>query len=218
MSRASAPAAPVDQGRLAAAADAVAALHAIEGRGDNLVTTFLAGRDFVAFEHYPEDDRIDAGTGAQVYFHAHHPGDPGEAGHLHCFLNPEGKGDGRPIHHLAAIGLDATGRPVRLFTVNHWVVEDDFLPAAALIDLLPRFRFGTDAPEDRFVTAMFGLFGAEIAGLIAARDRAIARFAQAHPDADALADRRLEVTSKLPVDLPALLRDLRESLPDPLCV
>lgn len=213
MTAESARPAPADERRLEAAAELVAALREIEAGGGNLITALLDGRDFVAFEHYPTDDRIDAETGAQVYFHAHHPGDPHEAGHIHCFLNPEGKGEGRPIHHLAAIGLDATGRPVRLFTVNRWVVTDDFIPAADLIALLPRFRFSTDAPEDRFATAMFGLFRAEIAGLIAARDHAIARFAEAHPESNVLADQRLEITSELPVDLPALLRTLRESLP-----
>lgn len=213
MTAESAHPAPAEDRRLEAAAALVAALDEIEAGGGNLISALLGGRDFVAFEHYPKGDRIDANTGAQFYFHAHHPGDRREAGHIHCFLNPEGKGEGRPIHHLAAIGLDATGRPVRLFTVNRWVVADDFIPAADLIALLPHFHFGSDTPEDRFVTAMFGLFRAEIVGLIAARDHTIARYAEAHPEADVLADRRLEATSELPVDLPALLQTLKDRLP-----
>lgn len=205
---------PDEDGRLAAAAALVSALREIEERGDNLITALLDGREFVAFEHYPEDDRIDPETGAQFYFHAHHPGDPREAGHIHCFLNPDGKGEGRPIHHLAAIGLDATGRPVRLFTVNRWVVEDDFIPAADLIALLPRFRLTGQTPVERFVDAMFRMFGAEIAGLNAGRDHAIARFAEANQGVDVLADQRLEVTSDLPIDLPEVLEKLSASLPD----
>src|SRR5690606_15221890 len=99
-----------------------------------------------AWAHYPEGDVYDPATGAQWYYHAHGPGEEsGEHGHFHCFMRPAGP-DG-PAHHLAAVGVDAYGKPLRLFTVNQWVVGDDWLDAGATIPLIGKFDLHMPRPS-----------------------------------------------------------------------
>ena len=155
-----------------------------------------------AWEHFPPGDVYDPHSGAQWYYHCH-PAVEGAAegreehGHFHCFVRPAGP-DG-PIHHLAAIGVDRDGRPLRLFTVNQWVVDDQWADAAATIALLPRFDVEMPRPSylvNRWLTALFVAWEPEIAELIRARDRTLA--AHVPPEGTpALQDRALEVTSEL---------------------
>ena len=151
-----------------------------------------------AFEHFPQGDVYDPQNGAQWYYHCH-PAAEGsdEHGHFHCFLRPQG-GDG-PIHHLIAIGVDRDGRPLRLFTVNQWVVDDDWADAAATVLLLERFDVQMPRPSylvNRWLTAMVSKWQPQIAQLIHERDRVLA----AHVAPDGVLthqDRALEVTSEL---------------------
>lgn len=201
--------------QLKAAAALVAALRNAEDLGTNLVARLLMGRPFVAFERYPAEDVLDRGTGAQYYFHAHddnasaRKGGWSEAGHIHCFMNPEGNGVSKPMHHLVAIAMNRFGRPVGLFTVNRWVTDENWVPADVAIRLARRFALADPAPESRFVTAMYALFRAEVETLLAARDSRIAAWRRDHPDRDALEDRALEITSVLKLDLEAKLATLR---------
>lgn len=150
-----------------------------------------------AWDHYPAGDVHDPQSGAQWYYHCH-PAEPGaiEHGHFHCFVRPDGP-DG-PIHHLVAIGVDAHGRPLRLFTVNRWVVDDDWIDHEAAISLLPRFDVHMPRPSylvNRWLTAMFGAYHSEIEALLRERDRAIAAHdRQGEPSV--LEDRNLEVLSE----------------------
>lgn len=154
-----------------------------------------------AWEHFPPNDVYDPQSGAQWYYHCH-PAAEGsvEHGHFHCFIRPQGP-DG-PIHHLAAIGVDRDGRPLRLFTVNQWVVDDDWADASATIALLPRFDLQMPRPSylvNRWLTAMFVAWEPQIAELIRKRDRVLA--AHVAPDSTATGqDRALEVTSELRID------------------
>ncbi len=160
------------------------------------------------WEHYPPGDVFDPASGAQWFYHCHPPQEgtagqipveqvPVEHGHFHCFLRPQGK-DG-PVHHLVAIGVDAHGRPTRLFTVNQWVVGDDWLDAEGTVGLLARFDMQMPRPSylvNRWLTAMIVAHEDEIAALVRARDACIA--AHAAPEGTvAREDRALEVTSEL---------------------
>lgn len=174
--------------------------------GSNVLTEIFQGASSVeAWEHFPPGDVYDPHSGAQWYYHCHPAapsaaGGSAEHGHFHCFVRPHGP-DG-PIHHLAAIGVDRDGRPLRIFTVNQWVVDDGWADAPATIALLSRFDMQMPRPSylvNRWLTAMFVAFEPEIAGLIRARDRALA----AHlPPAGipARQDRALEVLSELRLD------------------
>lgn len=163
--------------------------------------TFQGVADIAAWEHYPPGDVYDPSSRSQWYYHCH-PAEEGSAehGHFHCFVRPEGP-DG-PIHHLVAVGVDAEGRLLRLFTVNHWVVGDDWVGAEALVPLLGRFDVQMPRPSylvNRWLTAILVAYEDEIAELIRARDRAIAA-REANGETAVREDRGLEVLSELRFD------------------
>lgn len=166
--------------------------------GLNVLSETFAGVDQIAaWDHYPAGDVFDPASNAQWFYHCH-PAEAGavEHGHFHCFLRPEGPGG--PIHHLAAIGVDGQGQLLRLFTVNQWVVGDDWADAETSIALLPRFDMQMPRPSylvNRWLTAIFAAYHDEIAHLIRERDRVLA--AHRPPEGIATrADRDLEVTSE----------------------
>lgn len=169
-----------------------------------LSDTFRGVSDIEAWEHYPPGDVFDPASNAQWFYHCH-PADEGSAehGHFHCFLRPEGP-EG-PIHHLVAIGVDAHGRLLRLFTVNQWVVGDDWADAEATLALVDRFDMQMPSPSylvNRWLTAIFVAYESEIAALIRERDRVLA--AHVPPENVAVRqDRGLEVTSEFLLSPPA---------------
>src|SRR5690606_772116 len=120
-----------------------------------------------------------------------------EHGHFHCFVRPQGPSG--PIHHLAALAVNPDGRLVRIFTVNQWVVGDDWADAEATIALLGQFDMQMPRPAylvNRWLTAVLTAYEAEIADLLRRRDRVL----EAHRPLDggpAREDRGLEVTSEL---------------------
>lgn len=165
-----------------------------------LSETFRDAGSVVAWEHYPAGDVFDPASGAQWFYHSHGAEEgSAEHGHFHCFLRPNGP-DG-PIHHLAAVGVDAYGRVLRLFTVNQWVVGDDWLDAEGTIALLSRFDVQMPRPSylvNRWLTAIFAAYEDEIAALIRERDR-VAAAHRPPAGVEARQDRALEVISELPI-------------------
>lgn len=166
-----------------------------------LSETFAGITDIAAWEHYPPGDVFDPASNAQWFYHCH-PAEEGseEHGHFHCFLRPDGP-EG-PIHHLCAVGVDAHGRLLRLFTVNQWVVGDDWADAATTIPLLARFDMQMPRPSylvNRWLTAVLVAYEDEIAALIRRRDAVLATH-QPPNGAAARDDRALEVTSEFLVD------------------
>ena len=163
-----------------------------------LSETFRDVGEVAQWDHYPPGDVFDPASGAQWFYHCH-PAEEGEAehGHFHCFVRPGGP-DG-PIHHLAAIGVDAYGRLKRIFPVNQWVVSDDWLDAEATIALLPRFDVQMPRPSylvNRWLTGIIAAYEDEIADLVRQRDRVLAAHVPAS-GSDPRGDRTLEVTSEL---------------------
>ncbi len=68
----------------AAVRDWLLAENALRAGGTDVVAEMLRGHGtFVAYEHYPPNDVLDATTGCQYYYHAHRDG---EHGHFHCFV------------------------------------------------------------------------------------------------------------------------------------
>jgi len=197
-----------DSDRARAVQEALFCEQVLAKGGDNVLHATLREAPVAAWTHYPPGDVYDPVSGGQWYYHCHLPPAEGEHGHFHCFLRPAGR-DG-PVHHLVAVGVDAYGRLVRLFTVNQWVVGDSWLDAEASIPLLGRFDIEMPQPSyltNRWLTAILRLYAEDIAGLIRARDAAIA--AHRPPDGtDARQDRALEVTSELHVDLAGTARAL----------
>lgn len=166
-----------------------------------LSETFQGVSSIAAWDHYPPGDVFDPSSNAQWYYHCHPAGEEAvEHGHFHCFLRPEGLHG--PVHHLVAVGVDAEGRLLRLFTVNQWVVGDDWADAATSAALLGRFDMQMPRPSylvNRWLTAIIVAYEAQIAALIAERDRVLA--AHSPPEGvSAREDRGLEVTSEYVLD------------------
>lgn len=169
--------------------------------GRNVVTETLKDVGIPSvLEHYPAGEVFDPDSGAQWFYHCHAIGEGGdEHGHFHCFLRPDGPQG--PVHHLVAVGVDAHGRLVRLFTVNHWVVGGDWLDAERTIALLPRFDVHMPQPSylvNRWLTAVVIAYEAEIAGLIRRRDRVLADH-RPPGGTNVHEDRTLEIASELTI-------------------
>ncbi|PWK71578.1 hypothetical protein [Aminobacter sp. AP02] len=193
----------MDEAKAQAARQALFCEQVLAKSGSNvLLETLREAKSVAVWEHFPPGDVFDPEMGAQWYYHSH-PAAEGqvEHGHFHCFVRPEGANG--PIHHLVAVGVDAYGRLTRLFTVNQWVVGDDWLEAEATITLLPRFDLHFARPSylvNRWLSAVLGLYSQEIEALIRERDRVLAAH-RSGSGAPARDDRALEVTSELGVDL-----------------
>lgn len=176
-----------------------------------VLETLRDAPEIETWAHYPPGDVHDPDSGGQWYYHCHDTSaDKGEHGHFHCFLRPQGR-EG-PIYHLIALGVDPYGRLVRLFTVNQWVVADDWTDVEPLISLLPRFDMQMPRPSylvNRWLSAILRVYGPEIIQLIRERDAAIA--AHTSPQGIAvLEDRSLEVTSERQVDLCSKAKNIIE--------
>ena len=192
-----------------AAQEAVFCETILAKSGDNVLLDTLRGAAPVTWTHYPPGDVFDRESGAQWYYHCHDTAsDAGEHGHFHCFIRPAGS-DG-PIHHLVAVGVDAYGTAIRLFTVNQWVVDDVWADADTTIALLERFDMQMARPSylvNRWLTAIVGLYHDEIAALITQRDAVLG--AHTPPEGtQTLQDRSLEVVSECAIDLKARAAEL----------
>ena len=204
-----------DDGSLArvlrGARDSVSAFVDATAASGSLLQSWIGGREVVAFEHYPPDDVVDSRRGAQFFYHSHRDGEC-EHGHLHLFWHATASGRrryGRPGRrrwarsaptHLFAIALDARGLPVGLFTVNRWVTDGHWFDAPTTMSFVERFALGAvpgHAASCRWLTGFVQLYRPLIEALLVQRDRRLARRADS---AQALADPRLEVLSRLPVD------------------
>jgi hypothetical protein len=197
---------------------------------------------FTEWTHYPAGDVHDPVSHAEYYYHAHPfsaaasaamPKSDGrrEQGHFHCFLRASGMPAGvRPasiadlarseiageaMAHLVAIAMDEAGTPIRLFTTNRWVTGETWYAGADVAAMLERFVIARAAPSwpvNRWLGAMVRLFRPQIAALIEARDAAVAAHAAANPEANALEDRALEVTSALAIDVERQIAAVRAAL------
>ena len=200
------------------------AYAALAERGEHLFSGLLGGAAPKQWAHYPEDDAIDASRGYQWFYHSHSPQDrPGsvEHGHIHLFarrplwgrrLRSKSEKEfaklcGYPVsdahtRHLLAIGFNAKGLPVSLFTVNSWVTGDLMLGADLTMELLESMELYTGHPEvDAVVEATVRMCLTELRELMVARDSSLA----AHAGPDKLGDSTLELLSEIAVDLDAKL-------------
>jgi len=195
---------------------AEAALNAVQiplyqaQRGRSMAQLALCGAArFEHWRHYPAADARDARHGSQFYFHAHeHARGIGEHGHFHLFQRGAQPGT---FHHLAALSVDALGRPLRWFTTNAWVTGEQWLAAPALSELLPRYTLvqrGRLAPLARWLQAMVRLHAQDLALLQQQRDAALARAARGRSLEALLQDRRLELLSEREISLARRLQDL----------
>ncbi len=194
----------------------------------SLVQSWVRGAAVQALEHYPDGGLIDRRRGSQLFYHCHRPG-RAEHGHVHLFWHATRSGQRRylgrsraPGHagawartapsHLLAIGLDARGLPVSLFTVNQWVTGGHWFDAATTLGLVRRFRLeqvpGHEASCD-WASGFVRLYEPLIDAVLQARDRRLARETTLQA---ALEDRRIEVPSLVNLDWAADLTRLEREM------
>jgi hypothetical protein len=201
--------------------------------GDNVVGLVLRHEGpFYTLDHYPKGDVFDPESHAQWYYHAHDKEErPGEHGHFHAFMRgggmppgvepaplpdfePKGVADDL-VCHLVAVSMDRSGCPVGLFTTNRWVTGETWYAARDVAAMLDRFDMKVDKPSwsvNRWLTGLLRLFRPQIEDLLQQRDVRIRQWQAAHPEANAYEDRRLEVTSQLPIEVEAQVRALEQRL------
>ena len=159
--------------------------------GRTLNEAALCGaRDFVEWQHYPNNDLVDSDSGYEFYYHAHASSEmpSGEHGHFHGIQRSEGA-----FHHLLGISLNQQGLPVRLFTTNGWVTGEDIVDAREVIRSLKGFEMtikGRMAPVSRWISALIQLFGVEIENLVLERDQKLDQLTKK------LGDRNLAINSR----------------------
>jgi hypothetical protein len=181
----------------------------------SLIQSWVAGASVVALEHYPEGGVVDRRRGSQFFYHSHRA-DDAEHGHLHLFWHATRSGRRRRLglpgaaggsdwkrsapSHLIAIGLDARGLPVSLFSVNHWVTDGHWFDAPTTLQMIRRFdvkEVPGHADSCAWLTSFVRLYEPVIAEVLLRRDRRLR--VQPCPQA-ALSDRRIEVVSTARVD------------------
>jgi hypothetical protein len=196
-----------DRVRARAAADAlIVCLHKFIDAGQvPLSATVGQSAPPQSWQHYQpaEAMAIDGRPGALHYYYHAHP-TPGahsaEHGHFHLFaqLGADEEGVAR-YTHLIAIGVDARGLPIRLFTTNRWVTDETWLPADRLITLAEQIadsRARRSDPVDGWLRAQLGVFAPQIAGLLHHRDRRIAARLKEGRRPGLFEDRRMHVVSQ----------------------
>ena len=199
--------------------------------GANVVGEILKGQGtFMEWNHYPEGDVHDTDTHSQYYYHAHRGGE-NEHGHFHTFLRQPGMPHGvEPVSydgeetwphgkdalsHLIAISMDAYGVPIRLFTTNRWVTGEAWYWAQDVIAMLDLFLIDhadPSWPTNRWLSAMLRLFQPQIVALVEARDEALAKWRNKHPERDVFEDRELEITSGLDIFVEEQIERVRRAL------
>lgn len=208
----------------------VAAFAAVTSSAGSLLQSWIRGDAVMQFEHYPAGDIVDTRQGCQFYYHAHRDDDR-EHGHLHLFRHAAASGRRRYLRagqrhwrrsapsHLFAISLDARGLPVGLFTVNQWVTDGYWFDAATTMSMVERFAVGAVPGHEHaceWLTGFVRLYRPVIRQLLMLRDR---RLACRNDREAALADRRLEVLSRVPIDwaadLSLLEAEVRRRCPEP---
>jgi hypothetical protein len=201
--------------------------------GDNIVGEVLKQEgQFYVLDHYPKGDVFDPESNSQWYYHAHDKKDrPGEHGHFHTFMRGRGMPEGiKPaplpdlapksdphdlVCHLIAVSMDRAGWPIGLFTTNRWVTAEAWYAAHDICAMLACFDVQMNKPTwpvNRWLTGMLRLFRPQIEVLVQQRDERVRAWQREHPDVNTFEDRKLEVTSQLPVDVEAQVALLESRL------
>lgn len=124
---------------------------------------------------------------------------------------PLKRGARAEVSHLIAIAIDSRGEPVRLFTTNRWVTGETWYRADDVIQMLDRFVITERGPSgllNRWVSAMIRLYRPQVAALLRARDGTVMSWRRRRRT-HVFDDARLEITSRLDIDLDVQLAFLR---------
>lgn len=175
--------------------------------GQSVLQVLIGDAVPLAWQHHPDGDVRDRRSGYRWYYHCHAEQRPvSEHGHFHLFSEHHGGGRDTPtLTHLAAIGVDARGLPIRAFTVNRWVTDEVWRDARQVLRLLRRFRLDDSGPladVSRWLMALTALFTPQLASVIVQRDAFMQLRARSGNRPNLRDDRRLEVLSQCRLSLP----------------
>lgn len=175
-------------------------------RHRNPVMDILPGDEpFHMNRKYPEE-RLKFGHDQwRAYYHSHDvPGAGGndkEHGHFHIFRRVDDSGDiNSDWSHVVALGMDRSGQPLRWFTVNNWVTGDRWLPASELQSRITP-QYDAEPLINRWLSTLLGFYQPVITGLLAERDRVLAKHRGRRSGIDVLSDREIYFLSEMPVNL-----------------
>lgn len=188
----------------------------------SLIQSWVGGVPVLAMAHYPPSDVTDRQRGFQFFYHCHRE-DGLEHGHVHLFAHATRSGRRRRLRgennwtrtdpsHLIAIGLDARGLPVSIFTVNHWVSGGHWLDTQTTMNWLRRLAL-RDVPSHahscQWLSGFIQMYLPVITRLLKQRDRWLAR---QRDRALALEDQRAEIISSACIDWASDLQRLEAEL------
>jgi hypothetical protein len=182
----------------------------------SLIQSWVGGVPVLAMEHYPPSDVRDDENGLQFFYHCHRAGGL-EHGHVHLFAHATrsgrrrrsaGTGPRSDPSHLMAVGLDARGLPVSLFTVNRWVTGGHWLDAPTALRWLQRLAL-LDVPDHaascQWLAGFVRMYLPVVERVLNRRDRWLRR----QPDPTlAMENPRAEVISSARIDWAADLQRL----------
>jgi hypothetical protein len=213
--------------RMASASDAlIDVLGEAAASGCTLLGDLFGARAFEQWEHYPENDLVDAQSGVLAFYHAHDPAERSvvEHGHFHCFVDRTRLGDNAPplarprarvareVCHVIAVSLDLSGVPTRLFTTNRWVTGEWLYPADLVGDLVGCFGEVAGAceaaPTLRWISALVALFEPQVRAVLAERDEALR--AGGRDVRRRSLDHRQDILSAIDIDVDAQLAMIDE--------
>ena len=148
------------------------------------------------------------GEGLGFFYHSH--GQMGvraiEHGHFHLFAQTYGRVDGngeRPYAHLIGVDVDATGKPLRLFTTNLWVTGGIWRSAKFVRCAVLRFAalgLHESAGPERWVGLILSLFPQQVNEVLRRREQRIAPWRNECVIQKRLLDRRVRILSAVPLD------------------
>jgi hypothetical protein len=115
------------------------------------------------------------------------------------------QGDGNDkFSHLIAVGMDAAGAPIRLFTTNRWVTGETWYAAEDVIRMLDGFSIELARPYwplNRWLCALMRFYRPDIVLLLRARDAAVMSWRRRHRGkVHVFEDQRLEIVSAVAID------------------
>lgn len=162
---------------------------------------------------------VDGTPGELHYFyhaHAMHGAAKAEHGHFHLFAQLGADAGGRPRYaHLLAIGVDARGLPLRLFTTNRWVTDETWISANRVIALTAKIAAAgvtDDSRIQQWLRLQLGVFAPQITELLRHRDRRMNLRLRRGGRPGLFEDRRIHVISQCQVSVEHQLMALDRSI------
>jgi hypothetical protein len=148
------------------------------------------------------------GDGLGYFYHSHGPNESrgAEHGHFHLFSQVPERHAGAcsaSYAHLIGIDVDATGRPLRMFTTNLWVTNGQWRSARFVRAELSRFAALASRPDvgpEKWISLVLQLFPQQVLDVIRLRERRVAQWRRDEVKRR-LSDRRIRILSSMALSM-----------------